>query len=167
MSAEQVARAEHELKQASTRHASAVEKVNSIRGRIEWSQARQQAITASRLNGSASDADNAEFSALDGDLTSLKTMLVEAEAAANALDPVDARSRLAMAKAQHEREQLDAEYQAVSAKATELDLALCRAIAAAHALGRRLGHVSLSQSWRPSTELDRAQRLGVCPSIGG
>lgn len=167
MSAEFVAQAEHELKQASTKHAAALDKVRSIRDRIEWSQARQAAITANRLNGSVTDQEAAEFAALDGDLTSLKAMLAEAEAAANALEPVTARNTLSMAQAQHAREQVEAEYQAVFAKATELDQALCRAIQKAHALGRQLGHSALSQSWRPSQPLDYAMRLGVCPSIGG
>lgn len=161
---EQLAHARAELAAAEAAHNDALSKVAQVEQRISDSRRRQREITATRLEGESSPAEAAEFAALAGDLETLASMLTKARQEADALRPDDARNRLAYAQQHADRELAQAEMDALSQKAAQLDAALCRCVGMIHFIGRqRFQHVALSQSWRPSAALDRALRLGVPP----
>lgn len=162
----QVAEARRVLEEAQSVHRAATEKVAQIDTRIAACRARQQQITAARLEGEATTADAAEFAALVGDVETLTGMLAgaqtEAVATTSACD--EALRRLAYVEQQAARALAEAEFAALAQKSAELDAALCKIIGHMHAIGKgMLGHVSLTQTWRPSSDLDRALRLNVCP----
>ena len=138
-------------------------KARSIADRIQVAKAKQAAITNKRVAGTATEADTAEFGALSADLELLATMLTAAETAAEAKNPEFERNLLSQAETLHQREQDKTKFDALSAVCLKLDAALCEAIGEAHAFGKRLGHVPLSQSWRPSEALHRAVNYGVPP----
>lgn len=161
---DQLAQARAELAAAEAAHNDARARVTQIEQRINDIQRRQREITATRLEGESSPAEAAEFAALAGDLETLSGMLTKARQEADALRPDAARNRFALAQQQADRELAQAEMDALIQKAAQLDQALCRCIGMIHTIGRqRFQHVALSQSWRPSTALDRALRLGVPP----
>lgn len=138
-------------------------KARSIADRIQVAKAKQAAITNKLVTGTATEADTSEFGALSADLELLATMLTEAEAAAEAKNPEFERNLLSQVQALHQREQDKTKFDALAAVCLKLDAALCEAIGEAHAFGKRLGHMSLSQSWRPSDALHRAVTYGVPP----
>lgn len=163
MTTEVIAEARRALADAEGKYQAATDKVRQIRDRIEWTTAKRAEITQRRLAGEATDHETAEFAALGADLEVLERMRGEAEVAAKALEPTEARARLAAAEQQHQRELNDAEAQVLAKKAAELDAALCRCVAEIHRRGKGMGRTQLSQNWRPSETLDRAMRLGVPP----
>lgn len=161
-----LAQARADLAAAEAAHIDALAKVGQIEQRITDCQHRRQQITTTRLEGEASPAEAAEFHALGGDLETLQAMLTRARQEADALRPDAARNQLALAQQQADRELAQAEMNALSQKAAQLDAALCRCIGLIYAIGKqRFGHVAVSQSWRPSSDLDRCLRLGVAPEV--
>lgn len=164
MSIEQLAEARRAHSEATARHSAALDKVRSIRDRIEWSEAKRTEIAQKRLAGQASEADTNELVALGIDLDTLRSMLADAQAAADACQPDEAVRQLAFAERQVENERDMATMNALATRAEALDRALCACIRDIHKIGRnRMGHSSVSQSWRPTEALDRCMRLGVCP----
>lgn len=85
------AEANHEAAQGNLTAAN--EALLTISQRIAECEQAQAVITEKRLSGAATEADTAEFAALNGDLASLRASLAEAETAAAArraeLDHVD------------------------------------------------------------------------------
>lgn len=161
----QLAHARAALATAESAHTDALAKVAGIESRITECQRHQREITQQRLEGEANHADAAEFTALAGDIETLAGMLIKARQDADALRPDEARNQLAHAMRQHDKDVAMAEMDALMQKAAQLDAALCRCVGAMHQIGRaKFQHVAVSQSWRPSTELDRCLRLGVPPT---
>jgi chromosome segregation ATPase len=161
----QIAEAQRIYDAAEAEHAEAMSKVRKIAERIEDCQQRQRAITQQRLEGEAHPGTAAEFAALGADIETLSIMLSAAQQAADAVRPDEARRQLMFAQQQHARDLVRAEFDALTAVAAKLDGALCRCVAELHRRGKQMGHVQLSQSWRPSSALDRCMRLGVAPEV--
>ena len=163
MTAENLAEARRNFAEADSAYQALKAKARSIEDRIAVARAKQAEITNKRVNGTATDADTAEFAALGADLELLKEMLTEAQAAASAKAPDHERNLLSQAETLHQREQDAVNYEALLQSCQKLDQALCDCIAQTAAFGKRLGHASLSQSWRPSDTLHRAISYGVPP----
>lgn len=163
MTAENLAEARRNFAAADAVHQAHLAKVRSIQDRIQVAKAKQSAITNRRVAGTDSPDDAAEFAALGADLELLKEMLTEAQAAASAKAPDHERNLLSQAETLHQREQDAVNYEALLQSCQKLDQALCDCIAQTAAFGRKIGHVSLSQSWRPSDTLHRAISYGVPP----
>lgn len=161
MSAESVARARRLSNEATTAHQAAVNKEQSIRGRIAESQARQSEITAKRLDDTATADETAEFAALAGDVEALHAMLTAAEQSIIAADPREAQNALRAAENAHQREQDEAALAALNEQAVRLEDALLSCVSEMHDIGRKLGRVSLVMSWRPTQRLARAVSQGV------
>jgi chromosome segregation ATPase len=160
---QQLAEARRRFEEATEKHRTAQERVAQIRERIATCERRQREITAARLEGESSPAEAAEYMALTGDIETLKAVLSEAECEARALEPTSERNYLTIAERNAAQELTQAEFDALRDVAARLDVALCDAIAKLHAVGRRMGHVQLSQSWRASDDLRRAVYHNVPP----
>lgn len=166
MSIETLAEAKRNFQEADTAYQAAKAKARSIADRIQVAKAKQAAITNSRVAGTASDTDGAEFGALSADIELLGQMLSEAEASAEAQSPEHQRSLLIQAENLHQREVDQEKFEALLQTGKKLESALCDCIGQTYAIGKRLGHFSLSQSWRPSDVLHRAINHGVPPPGG-
>jgi len=110
---ERVAAARLALDEANATHAAACAKVTNLERRIRDAEARQSEITNRRLAGESTADETNEFAALNGDLGVLRKLLREAQAAANATDPAEARGALARAEADLREHQQQAEFDAV------------------------------------------------------
>lgn len=159
-----VARHRLALQEAQERHQAAQAKVAAIQARIADCRQRQQAVTAARLDGTASPESAAEFAALAADVETLGAMLEAARAEITSTDPAEERHALDLAEQQLRHHQAQDHFTALAIKTAEVEKLLCQAIAATHEAGRKIGHHSLSQSWRPSDALHRAVHYGVTPS---
>lgn len=161
MSAEAVALARRLSNEATSAHQAAVNKEQSIRGRIVESQKRQAEITAKRLDGTATAEETAEFAALVGDVEALQVMLTTAEQSIVVADPREAQNALRAAETSHQREQDEMALSALNEQAVRLEDALMNCVAEMHAIGLKLGRVSLVMTWRPTQRLSRAVSQGV------
>ena len=165
MNPQAIAAARLKLEEAEQRQHEAQAKTQKIEQRLAECRQRQQEITAARLDGTAPPDSAAEFGALAADISALEKMhsTAQAEAALISTDPE--RNRLAEMESMMRRNQDQELFNALSLKVSEIELLLCKAIAAAHGAGRKLGHHSLSQSWKPSIALERAVHYGVSPEV--
>lgn len=163
MTAENLAEARRNFAQADSAYQALKAKARSIEDRIAVARAKQAEITNKRVNGTATDADTAEFGALAADLELLGEMLAEAQNAAATKSPDNERSLLSQAETMHQRAADQQKFEALQQASQKLDAALCDAIRQTHEFGKRIGHASLSQSWRPSDALHRAISYGVPP----
>ncbi|MDP2786190.1 MAG: hypothetical protein Q8O38_16600 [Sulfurimicrobium sp.] len=161
MTAETVAVARRLSNEATAAHQAAVDKEQAVRGRIAESQKRQAEITGKRLDGTATEADTAEFAALAGDVAALQAMLIAAEQSTVAADPREAQDALRAAENMHQREQDELAFNLLTEQAAKLEDALLRCVTDLHGIGRKLGRVSLVMSWRPTQRLARAVSQGV------
>jgi hypothetical protein len=167
MSADQVAAARREHGEATELHRESHEKLNSIVYRIGTIRSRLAEITSARIAGTATGKDADEFVLLNADSELLASMLTAAQ------QTVQERHALVISKTQelteaekaHALEQAGIEFTALSLKTQELEAVFVRAIALTHAAGKKLGHFSLFQSWKPSAPLDKAMRLNVPPEV--
>lgn len=165
MNSQAIAAARLKLEEAEQRQQEAQAKLQKIEHRLAECRQRQQEITAARLDGTATPDSAAEFGALAADISALEKMGATAQAEAALISTDKERNTLAELENMMRRNQDQELFTALAAKVTEIELLLCKAIAAAHQAGRRIGHHSLSQSWKPSNALDRAIRLGVSPEV--
>lgn len=163
MTAENLAEARRNFAQADSTYQVLKAKARSIEDRIAVARAKQVEITNKRVNGTATDADTAEFGALAADIDLLDSMLSEAQAAASTKSPEHERNLLSQAETMHQRAADKQKFEALQQTSQRLDAALCDAIRQTHEFGKRLGHVSLTQSWRPSDTLHRAISYSVPP----
>ena len=85
----------------------------------------------------------------------------EAEARAAELQPTREEAALQAAQDAVKREAEQATFQALSARLQALERAFCECLAQTHEAGRKIGHVSLAASWRPSKMLRAAVADGV------
>jgi DNA repair exonuclease SbcCD ATPase subunit len=165
MTPELIAAARLKLEEAEQRQQEAASKVSKIEQRLAEYRNRQNDITAARLDGTAPADSASEFAALAADIAALEKMHATAQAEALLLSPTKERDQLAELERQMRHAQDQEIYTALSAKVSEIEALLCRAIGAAHQAGRKLGHHSLSQTWRPSNTLIRAFSHGVAPEV--
>ena len=146
--------------------ATAQEKANALASKIANARARQQAITAARLEGEGSDVENAEFVALAGDIELLAGMHKDAS---NALQPLGraalaAKNDVLSLTQSFERATAETMYQAIADRTAEIESLLCKSIAAQFEAGKALGRgVLISQSWRMTHDLDRIVRVNALP----
>lgn len=162
----QLAEARRRFEDADAKYREALDNVTKIKTRIADREQRQRAITQQRLEGEAAPDTANEFAALNGDIETLRNMLARADAEARALEPAEARNHLAIAERNADREKRQAEFDALMAVAAKLDIALCNAIAQLARIGKQLGHVQLSQSWKPSDDLRNAIHFNKAPPGG-
>jgi chromosome segregation ATPase len=161
----QVAAAQRNLATANECHAQALAKVDSIRQRITDAEHRQREITARRLEGESSPQEASEFAALGADVETLRAMLNAAEAAARAAEPTLARHNLANAEAELARAVAEAEFDALAERARQIEDALIAVVVDLDAAGRRIGHRTLQDSWRPTAALAAAIKLNSLGSL--
>jgi hypothetical protein len=163
MSAENLAIASRIFAEAVTAHEDGTKRAAAIHARIEAAHTRQGEITALRLAGSASAADNAEYACLSGDISALTEMLETAKKTLAELNPQPAQQALRTATKEHTREQNQMAFDALTVKATALDETLCNAVRDLHIVGQALGKVSLCMSWQASKQLSDAIKHGKPP----
>lgn len=165
MNPQLIATARQKLEAAEQRQHEAQAKVQKIEQRLAECSQRQQEITAARLDGTATTDSAAEYSALAADLAALAKMHATAQAEAFLFNPDKERNALAELENMLQHNQDQELFNALAGKVAEIESLLCRAISAAHQAGRKIGHHSLIQSWRPSTALNRAVHYGVSPEV--
>jgi chromosome segregation ATPase len=165
MITQSIAAARQKLAEAEQRQQDAQAKVQKIEHRLAECRQRQQEITAARLDGTAPPDSAAEFGALAADIAALEKMFATVQAEAALLGTDKERNTLAELENMMRRNQDQELFTALSGKAAEIELLLCKAIAAAHQAGRRISHHSLSQSWKPSIALARAINYGQPPEV--
>jgi len=154
------AEANEALREANERRSDITERLGLIRNRLSE-------ITQARVAGTASGQDADEFVLLTADADLLAHMLTDAQATVQDIQATaNARqNELQAEERNHALEQAGIEFAALSMKTREIESIFVQAIGATHAAGKRLGHYVLSQSWRPSEQLDRAMRFGVPPEV--
>ncbi|CAM5373100.1 hypothetical protein TMEC54S_02154 [Thauera mechernichensis] len=157
----ELARIQREYEEATKCHRGAVGEAQKVRARINEAQQRQAEITARRVAGESSDEERAEFIMLQRDIEALEPLAKEAEARAAELQPTREEAALQAARAAVKREAEQATFDALSARLQALEEAFCRCLAQTHEAGRKIGHVSLAASWRPSKMLRAAVADGV------
>ena len=157
----ELARIQREYEEATKCHRGAVGEAQKVRSRINEAQQRQAEITARRVAGESSDEERAEFIMLQRDVEALQPLLAEAEARAAELQPTREEAALQAAQTAVKREAEQATFDALSARLQALEEAFCRCLAQTHEAGRKIGHVSLAASWRPSKMLRAAVADGV------
>lgn len=157
----ELARIQREYEEATKCHRGAVGEAQKVRARINEAQQRQAEITARRVAGESSDEERAEFIMLQRDIEALQPLAKEAEARAAELQPTREEAALQAARAAVKREAEQATFDALSTRLQALEEAFCRCLAQTHEAGRKIGHVSLAASWRPSKMLRAAVGEGV------
>lgn len=157
----ELARVTREHEEAAKRHRAAIAEAQKIRGRIAEAQQRQAEITRNRVAGNSNPDEAGEFIMLQHDIEALEPLVKEAEARAAELQPTREEAALQAARAAVKREAEQATFDALSARLQALEEAFCRCLAQTHEAGRKIGHVSLAASWRPSKMLRAAVGEGV------
>jgi chromosome segregation ATPase len=157
----ELARIQREYEEATKCHRGAVGEAQKVRARINEAQQRQAEITARRVAGESSNEERAEFIMLQLDIEALEPLAKEAEARAAELQPTREEAALQAAQDAVKREAEQATFQALSARLQALERAFCECLAQTHEAGRKIGHVSLAASWRPSKMLRAAVGEGV------
>ena len=157
----ELARIQREHEEASKRHRGALAEAQKVRARIAEAQQRQAEITARRIAGESNSDEAGEFIMLQRDIEALEPLAKEAEARAAELQPTREEAALQAARAAVKREAEQATFDALSARLQALEEAFCRCLAQTHEAGRKIGHVSLAASWRPSKMLRAAVADGV------
>ncbi|CAM5502708.1 hypothetical protein [Thauera mechernichensis] len=157
----ELARIQREYEEATKCHRGAVGEAQKVRARINEAQQRQAEITARRVAGESSDEERAEFILLQRDIEALEPLAKEAEARAAELQPTREEAAVQAAQGAVKREHDQAAFHALSDRLQALEEAFCRCLAQTHEAGRKIGHVSLAASWRPSKMLRAAVADGV------
>lgn len=165
MNPQYIAAARLKLEEAEQRQQEAHSKAQKIEQRLTECRQGQQQITAARLDGNAPADSAAEFAALGADIAALEKMHRTAQAEAALISTDKERNMLAELENMLRRAQDQELFTALAGKVSEIELLLCKAIAAAHQAGRKIGHHSLIQSWKPSDALNRAVHYGVSPEV--
>jgi hypothetical protein len=152
-----VARAKYELDNALKTHAAAVARVQQIAARASETEQRRQEITTARLSGKINAGEAAELHAMSLDAEALARLHIAAQADADSHAPAveAARTALAAAEDQWQRNIDEARYAALLAVTREHESALLKVVAATIAAGKKLGHVRPRQSWMPTDRLAR------------
>lgn len=168
MSDENLARGERMHADATAAHEAAQAAEKEIDARLADIAKRTQAISQRRINGQSNEQEAAEFAALKGDSDLLEKMLAEAKKKTKLASDqaVGSYHWYQDAKTAHQREQDHVQYQALLTATEEIEQMYLRAIGQLAKAGKRIGHHTLSQSWRPSDTMHRAFNLGVAPPAG-
>lgn len=157
----ELARVTREHEEASKRHRAALAEAQKVRARINEAQQRQAEITRNRVAGNSNPDEAGEFILLQRDIEALQPLQAEAEARAAELLPTREEAGLQGAQDAVKREHDQAAFHALSDRLQALEEAFCRCLAQTHEAGRKIGHVSLAASWRPSKMLRAAVADGV------
>jgi hypothetical protein len=165
MNIQHIATARQKLEEAERRQQEAQAKAQKIEQRLAECIQRQQEITAARLDGTATADSAAEFTALAADITALEKMYSTTQAEAALISTDKERRTLAELENMLRSNQDQELFNALSGKVSEIERLLCKAISESHKVGRRLGHHTLIQSWKPSDALNRAFHHGVSPEV--
>jgi hypothetical protein len=164
MTPEFVAEARRALAEVTAARQAAVEKTAAIRTRIDQSRSILATLTASRLEGRATEGDNAQFVIVSADIVALQAMLENAEGVEKAIDVHPAQEHLRTVEKALERELAAEAFNALTERAAKLDAALCDCVRDLHAAGLKAGRQpSLSMSWTPSEALANAIKHGRTP----
>lgn len=140
---------------------------DALDARITEARGRQQAITRTRLEGEGTPEEAAEFSALAGDIQLLTELHQEAKAKllplGQAMSAAEANvHRQTEAWGRHQEEEA---FKALSIRTAEIEALLIKAVRAQHEAGKAMaGHQLVTQSWRPTQDLEKLFRLHVLPA---
>lgn len=126
-------------------------------------QNAMRALSAKRLDGTATAEDAAELAAMDSDMALLSEMLAEARSECRALEPVEELARLETARFNWKRHTDMERLSALSARAKELDALMVSLIYELREAGKAVGRAHLSECWRPSAELEHTIRYEYAP----
>lgn len=149
---QQLADAEATLEVASASHKHANDRANAIRARMAELECRRQELQVRRVNGAASQGDQAELLLLGGDLQLLAETLREAEQEAATFDLNAMRAAYDTARHALDRAAADERLAMLLEKAKECEALFIRLCAAVQDAGREVGKPNLSQCWLPSRE---------------
>ena len=159
-----VERARHTMKIAEGAQEAAQQNVATIAARIQALEDERQVIIQARMQGAASEAQEARLAVVAADLEGLRPLLVDATGQVAALDPSKERDMLAHHEKIWAMHVAAREYETVAARTAEIEVAFLRAVATQHAAGVRAGkgqHLSLS--YRPGDGLRRLIGYGALP----
>lgn len=145
--AEALSGARLKLAEAKTRHDAAQADAVAIAQRITDLTQRQQAITQSRIAGTAKPEDAAEFVAINGDLDVLREMNSEAKAAAAKLEPVLERQQVAQAEQDLRQYVNEASYEALQDRTREIEALFLKSLAATYAAGKAMGKRTVGDAY--------------------
>lgn len=140
---------------------------DALAARIAEAQGRQRSITTSRIEGEGTQAEAAEFAALAGDIQVLGEMHQEAQGKLLPLgQAVSAAEANVMRQAQAwERHQQEEVFKALATRTAEIEALLINSVRALHESGKAMsGHQLVTQSWRPTQDLEKLFRLHVLPA---
>jgi len=160
-----LARFERQHQEAVAAHQAAHDKQTGIDDRLKDIAERMAAITKRRVAGDVDEKETNEFAALQGDSQLLAQMLTTAKAETKLAAETLHAAYCAYSDAQNAQAILEnqVKYETLLAKTREIEVVLCRAIRLTALAGKATGHHVLSQSFRPSKELDQALRMNVIP----
>ena len=159
-----VERARHTMKIAEDAQEAAQQNVATIAARIQSLEDERKVIIQARMQGAASEAQEARLAVVAADLEGLRPMLVDATSQVAALDPNKERDMLAHHEKIWTMHVATREHETIAARTAEIETALLGFVAAQHAAGVRAGkgqHLSLS--YRPSDGLRRLIGYGAVP----
>jgi len=159
-----VERARHALKVAEGAQDVAKQNLATITARIQALEEERQGIIQARMQGTASESQEARLAVVAADLDGLRPMLVAATSQVAALDPTKERDMLAHHEKIWAMHVATREHETIAARTAEIETALLGFVATQHAAGVRAGkgqHLSLS--YRPSDGLRRLIGYGVVP----
>ena len=159
-----VERARHALKIAEGAHDAAKENATTIGARIQSLETERQTIISLRMQGAASESQEARLAVVAADLDGLRPLLVDAASQVAALDPTAERDMLTHHEKIWAMHVATREHETIAARTAEIETALLGFVAAQHAAGVRAGkgqHLSLS--YRPSDGLRRLIGYGAVP----
>ena len=157
----ELARVTREHDEAVKHYRATFAEAQKLQGRIQEAQQRQAEITARRIAGTSTPEESGEFVMLQRDIEALEPLAKEAEARATELSPTREEAAVQAAQGAVKREHDQAAFHALSDRLQALEEAFCRCLAQTHEAGRKIGHVSLAASWRPSKMLRAAVADGV------
>lgn len=144
------------LAEVQQRHETAHADADVISKRITASELRRDAMTASRLHGTVTSGEAAEYVALGGDLDVLRTMYAQAKAAAVKLDPVFQRQQVDQADKDLREHIAVATFQALTERTREAERSLLTSLHATYAVGRGLGKRTVGDAFTFSAALRSA-----------
>ena len=140
-------------------------KATAIRAKISDAENARGLLVRRRQADGANDRDAAEFAVLSADLDLLREMLIDAQDALKAATTDQQQAIVATAERDFNSVSHRAEFDALQAKAAEIDALYVRCIAELFALGKaHMSCVTLSAAWRPSSALQQAVVAGRVPT---
>lgn len=135
-----IAHAQLALDEAQAAYVDAVGERDRLKARITDCETRRAVITQRRLAGESSQDEANEFAALAGDVTVLRELFNDAQAKVNSLDPSAQRNALAQAQTELLAHQKQIEFDAIVARAREVEAIYVRCMNAVWEASTKRGH---------------------------